>query len=192
APEKRPVSQESLDEDDEQAFEQDFQAEETYAQLAKGKKGKGKKSDVKGPFKSGPIPDEAKQLLRSRYRTLPQKSAKHRSYSSRSLVKVPCSRAVLRLDGAPSKRGMEFTEKSRSIKILASPQEWTKIVSAERGKYCQAKLGDKWEDPEALTKLFEPIMAWYLEKHETYVEELKLEGTFDKVVGKVQHEYMRL
>ncbi|KAG6912085.1 hypothetical protein DXG01_000779, partial [Tephrocybe rancida] len=46
-PEKRPVSQESLDEDDEQAFEQDFQAEETYAQLAKGKKGKGKKSDIK-------------------------------------------------------------------------------------------------------------------------------------------------
>ncbi|KAG6912093.1 hypothetical protein DXG01_000721, partial [Tephrocybe rancida] len=35
-------------------------------------------------------------------------------------------------------------------------------------------------------------MAWHVEKHETYVEDLKLEGTFDKVIGKVQNEYMRL
>ncbi|KAG6904182.1 hypothetical protein DXG01_012028, partial [Tephrocybe rancida] len=35
-------------------------------------------------------------------------------------------------------------------------------------------------------------MAWYLEKHDTHVEDLKLEGTFDKVVGKVQHKYMHL
>ncbi|KAG6913558.1 hypothetical protein DXG01_005922 [Tephrocybe rancida] len=87
---------------------------------------------------------------------------------------------------------MEFTEKSRSTKILALPQEWTKIVSTECNKYHQANLGNKWEDPEALTKLFEPIMAWYLEKHETYVDELKLEGNFNKVVGKVQQEYMHL
>ncbi|KAG6912185.1 hypothetical protein DXG01_016658, partial [Tephrocybe rancida] len=60
-PAKRPVSQESLDEEDEQVFEEEAQAEELDAQLAKGKKGKGKQSDAKGPFKSGPIPDEAKQ-----------------------------------------------------------------------------------------------------------------------------------
>ncbi|KAG6905543.1 hypothetical protein DXG01_002086 [Tephrocybe rancida] len=60
-PEKCPVSQESLDEEDEQAFKEEAQAEEAHAQPAKGKKGKDKKSDVEGPFKSGPIPEQAKQ-----------------------------------------------------------------------------------------------------------------------------------
>ncbi|KAG6913101.1 hypothetical protein DXG01_009667 [Tephrocybe rancida] len=60
-PGKRPVSQESLDEEDNEAFEEDVQAEKLQAQSAKGKKTKGKKSNVEGPFKSGPIPEQAKQ-----------------------------------------------------------------------------------------------------------------------------------
>ncbi|KAG6904422.1 hypothetical protein DXG01_010047 [Tephrocybe rancida] len=55
-PAKRPVSEELQDEEDEQAFEKDFQE-----QTAKGKKGKGKKSNIEGPFKSGPIPEQAQQ-----------------------------------------------------------------------------------------------------------------------------------
>ncbi|KAG6905318.1 hypothetical protein DXG01_003462, partial [Tephrocybe rancida] len=119
-PGKRPVSQELLDKEDDEAFEEDLQVEELQAQSAKGKKSKGKKSNVKGPFKSGPIPKQAKQrafAIQSRYRTLLQRSAKHHSYSSCLWVKVPCSRVVLQPNGAPSRRGMGFTEKSKSQKI---------------------------------------------------------------------------
>ncbi|KAG6904370.1 hypothetical protein DXG01_010550, partial [Tephrocybe rancida] len=51
----------TLDEEDDEAFEEDIQVEKLQAQSAKVKKSKGKKSNVKGPFKSGPIPEQAKQ-----------------------------------------------------------------------------------------------------------------------------------
>ncbi|KAG6905481.1 hypothetical protein DXG01_002455 [Tephrocybe rancida] len=165
--EKWPILQELLDEEDNQAFKEELQA-------VKGKQGKGKKSEVKGPFKSGPIPKQAKQ----------------RTFAIHADFKKQIQDLAAEIGKAPqllfSLHGMEFTEKSRSTEILASPQEWAKIVSTKHNKYCQANLGNKWEDPEALTKLFEPIVAWYLEKHETYVDELKLEGNFNKVIGKAE------
>ncbi|KAG6912502.1 hypothetical protein DXG01_014152, partial [Tephrocybe rancida] len=72
------------------------------------------------PTKQNNAPSPFVLLLRSRYRTLPQKSAKHRSYSSRSWVKVPYFPVVLQPDGAPTKHGMEFTEKLRRPKIVCS------------------------------------------------------------------------
>ncbi|KAG6904073.1 hypothetical protein DXG01_012805, partial [Tephrocybe rancida] len=147
---------------------------------------------------SGPIPDEAKQrafAIRTNFEKQIQDLAAEIGKAPQLLFSLVgegpllSRRAPTRWGAFEAWYGIHGEIKKHKD---TSPQEWTKIVSAERGKYCQAKLGDKWEDPEALTKLFEPIMAWYLEKHETYVEELKLEGTFDKVVGKVQHEYMRL
>ncbi|KAG6913806.1 hypothetical protein DXG01_004172, partial [Tephrocybe rancida] len=54
------------------------------------------------------------------------------------------------------------------------------------------ELGDKWKDPDAVAELFVPIVAWHKEKHGAYVDEMKVEGTFDKVVGKAQHEFMCL
>ncbi|KAG6912734.1 hypothetical protein DXG01_012557, partial [Tephrocybe rancida] len=148
-PAKHPVSQESLDEEDEQVFKEEAQAEELDAQLAKGKKGKGKQSDAKGPFKSGLIPDEAKQ----------------RAFA---------------IHAAFEKQIQDLAaEISKALQLLfslvgeASPQEWTKIVSTERDKYCKAKLGDKWEDPDAVATLFEPFMAWhcvdYLDKSATQI-----------------------
>ncbi|KAG6904333.1 hypothetical protein DXG01_010874, partial [Tephrocybe rancida] len=198
-PAKRPISQESLDEEDEHVFEEIAQAEELNAQLAKGKKGKGKQSDAKGPFKSGPIPDEAKQhafAIRAAFEKQIQDLAAEISKAPQLLFLLVGEGPLL--SRCPPTRWGAYKAwygvhgEIKKIKDIASPQEWTKIVSTERDKYCKAKLGDKWEDPDAVATLFEPFMAWHLEKHETYVEELKLEGTFDKVVNKVQHEYMRL
>ncbi|KAG6913523.1 hypothetical protein DXG01_006196 [Tephrocybe rancida] len=56
-PEKCPVSQEEVDEEDDQEFKEDIQAQLN----PKGKKGKGKTSKANGPFKSGPVPDQAKE-----------------------------------------------------------------------------------------------------------------------------------
>ncbi|KAG6904807.1 hypothetical protein DXG01_007031 [Tephrocybe rancida] len=56
-PEKRPVSQEEVDKEDDQEFEEEIQAQLN----PKGKKGKGKTSKVNGPFKSGPVPNQAKE-----------------------------------------------------------------------------------------------------------------------------------
>ncbi|KAG6912980.1 hypothetical protein DXG01_010659, partial [Tephrocybe rancida] len=198
-PAKRPVSQESLDEEDEQVFEEEAQAEELDAQLAKGKKGKGKQSDAKGPFKSGPIPDEAKQrafAIRAAFEKQIQDLAAEIGKAPQLLFSLMGEGPLL--SRCPPTRWGAYEawygvhREIKKTKDIASPQEWTKIVSTERDKYCKAELGDKWEDPDAVATLFEPFMAWHLEKHETYVEELKLEGTFDKVVNKVQHEYMRL
>ncbi|KAG6913114.1 hypothetical protein DXG01_009575 [Tephrocybe rancida] len=56
-PQKRPISQEEVDEEDDQEFEEEIQAQLN----PKGKTGKGKTSKADGPFKSGPVPDQAKE-----------------------------------------------------------------------------------------------------------------------------------
>ncbi|KAG6913179.1 hypothetical protein DXG01_009033, partial [Tephrocybe rancida] len=199
-PAKHPVSEESQDEEDEQAFKKDFQE-----QTAKGKKGKGKKSNVEGPFKSGPIPEQAKQRAFAIHASFEKQIQDLAAEIGKApqLLFLLMGEGPLLLRRAPTRWGafeawyrvhgeMKKSKHTRTDFQLVSPQEWTKLVATERDKYCKANLGDKWEDPEALATLFEPIMAWYLEKHETYMEDLKLEGTFDKVIGKVQHEYMCL
>ncbi|KAG6912880.1 hypothetical protein DXG01_011368, partial [Tephrocybe rancida] len=140
-PGKCPVSQESLDEEDDEAFEEEIQVEELHVQLVKGKKGKGKKSDIKGPFKSGPIPEEAKQCA----------FAIHANFEKQIQdLATEIDKALQLLFSLVGEARTDFQ--------LASPQEWTKLVAAERVKYCKDNLGDKWEDPEALNTLFEPIM----------------------------------
>ncbi|KAG6906287.1 hypothetical protein DXG01_014751 [Tephrocybe rancida] len=199
-PAKRPVSEESQDEEDEQAFEKDFQE-----QTAKGKKGKGKKSNIEGPFKSGPIPEQAKQhafAIHASFEKQIQDLAAEIGKAPQLLFSLVGEGPSLSRH-APTRWGafeawygvhgeMKKSKHTCTDFQLVSPQEWTKLVATEHDKYCKANLGDKWEDPEALATLFEPIMAWYLEKHETYVEDLRLEGTFDKVIRKVQHKYMCL
>ncbi|KAG6906233.1 hypothetical protein DXG01_015049 [Tephrocybe rancida] len=156
-----------LDEEDEQVFEEEAKAQFAKGKKGKGKgKGKGKNSVVEGPFKSGPIPNQAKE----------------RAFTIHANFEKQIQDLAVEIGKAPH---LLFS-------LVASSQDWNRIVAAERDKFCKDNLGDKWEDPEALTKLFEPIMIWHLEKYETYVEELKLEGTFDKVIGKVQHEFMHL
>ncbi|KAG6913489.1 hypothetical protein DXG01_006478, partial [Tephrocybe rancida] len=155
-PEKRPVSQESLDEEDDEAFKEEIQAEELHAQLAKGKKGKGKKSDVKGLFKSGPIPEEAKQhafAIHANFEKQIQDLAAEISKAPQLLFSLGAFEAWYGIHGEIKK-----SKHTRTDFQLASPQEWTKLVAAERVKYCKDNLGDKWEDPEALNTLFEPIM----------------------------------
>ncbi|KAG6913402.1 hypothetical protein DXG01_007072 [Tephrocybe rancida] len=169
-PAKHPVSQELLDEEDEQVFEEEAQAEELDAQLAKGKKGKGKKSDAKGPFKSGPIPNEAKQC----------------TFAIRTAFEKQIQDLAAEIGKAPQ---LLFSLMGEGpLLSRRPPTRWGTFesLSTERKKYCKAELGDKWEDPDAVAMLFEPFMAWHLEKHETYMEELKLEGTFNKVVNKAE------
>ncbi|KAG6904547.1 hypothetical protein DXG01_009111, partial [Tephrocybe rancida] len=148
---------------------------------------------------SGPIPDEAKQrafAIRAAFEKQIQDLAAEIGKAPQLLFSLVGEGPLL--SRRPPTRWGAYEAwygvhgEIKKTKDIASPQEWTKIVSTERDKYCKAELGDKWEDPDAVATLFEPFMAWHLEKHETYVEELKLEGTFDKVVNKVQHEYMRL
>ncbi|KAG6904687.1 hypothetical protein DXG01_008088, partial [Tephrocybe rancida] len=170
-PEKCPVSQESLDEEDDEAFEEEIQAEELHMQLAKGKKGKGKKSDVKGPFKSGPIPEEAKQrafAIHTNFEKQIQDLAAEISKALQLLFSL-VGEGPLLLRRAPTRWGafkewygihgeIKKSKHTHTDFQPASPQEWTKLVAAECVKYCKDNLGDKWEDPEALNTLFEPIM----------------------------------
>ncbi|KAG6912859.1 hypothetical protein DXG01_011513, partial [Tephrocybe rancida] len=173
-PGKRPVSQELLDEEDNEAFEEDIQAEKLQAQSMKGKKSKGKKSNVKGPFKSGPIPKQAKQhafAIHANFEKQIQDLAAEIGkapqllfslvgegplLSHRALTRWSAFKAWYGVHGEIKKPKNTHTDFE-----LVLPQDWTKLVSNEHTKYYKDNLGDKWEDPEALATLFEPIMAWH-------------------------------
>ncbi|KAG6913625.1 hypothetical protein DXG01_005514 [Tephrocybe rancida] len=194
-PGKRPISQESLDKEDDEAFKEGVQAEKLQAQSTKGKKSKGKKSNVKGPFKSGPIPKQAKQCafaIHANFEKQIQDLAAEISKAPQLLFSLVgegpllSHHALTRWGAFKVWYGVHGEiKKPKNM----SPQDWTKLVSDEHTKYCKDNLGDEWEDPEALATLFEPIMAWHVEKHKTYVEDLKLEGTFDKVIGKAERAF---
>ncbi|KAG6903875.1 hypothetical protein DXG01_014259, partial [Tephrocybe rancida] len=160
---KSAISQESLDEEDDEAFEEEIQAEELHTQLTKGKKGKGKKSDVKGPFKSRPIPKEAKQrafAIHANFEKQIQDLAAEISKAPQLLFSL-VGEGPLLSHRAPTRWGafevwygihgeIKKSKHTHTDFQLASPQEWTKLVAAEHVKYCKDNLGDKWEDPEAL------------------------------------------
>ncbi|KAG6904725.1 hypothetical protein DXG01_007620 [Tephrocybe rancida] len=192
-PAKHPVSQESVDEEDEQVFEEEAQAQLAIGKKGKGK-GKGKKSIVKGPFKSGPIPDQAKEhafAIHANFKKQIQDLAAEIRKAPQLLFSLVGEGPLLSCH-ALTRWGTFEAWYGVHGEIKKSKNNWNRIVTAECDKFCKDNLGDKWEDPEALTELFEPIMTWHLEKYETYMEELKLEGTFNKVIGKVQHEFVRL
>ncbi|KAG6904825.1 hypothetical protein DXG01_006947, partial [Tephrocybe rancida] len=161
----------------------EIQAEELHVQLAKGKKGKGKKTMSKVL--------SSLDLSLKKQNNVPSPFTIHANFEKQiqdlaaEISKAP--QLLFLLVGEAWYGIHREIKKSKHM----SPQEWTKLVAAKRNKYCKDNLGNKWEDSKALNTLFE-IMVWYLEKHKTYVEDLKLEGTFNKVVGKVQHEYMCL
>ncbi|KAG6904805.1 hypothetical protein DXG01_007034, partial [Tephrocybe rancida] len=161
-PEKRLVSQEEVDEEDDQEFKEEIQAQLN----PKGKKGKGKTSKVNGPFKLGPVPDQAKE----------------RAFAIHMEFEKQIQDLATEIGKAPQ---LLFS-------LPVSSQDWAKLLAEERTKYCKDELGDKWKDPDAVAELFAPIVAWHKEKHGAYVDEMKVEGTFNKVVGKVQHEFMCL
>ncbi|KAG6909531.1 hypothetical protein DXG01_016924 [Tephrocybe rancida] len=153
-PEKCPVSQESLDEEDEQAVEKEAQVEEAHVQPTKGKKGKDKKSNVEGPFKSGPIPEQAKQ----------------------------CAFAI--------HTNFEKQIQDLAAEIGKAPQLLFSLAGG--APLLSHHAPTRWGTFKVWYGIHREIKKSKDEKHETYVEDLKLEGTFNKVVGKVQHEYMRL
>ncbi|KAG6905277.1 hypothetical protein DXG01_003742, partial [Tephrocybe rancida] len=192
-PEKHPVSQEELDEEDDQEFEEEIQVQLN----PKGKKGKGKTSKADGPFKSGPIPYQAKECaftIHAEFKKQIQDLATEIGKAPQLLFSLvgegplPSHRALNRWSTFEAWYGVNGEKKSKDM----PSQDWTKLLAEEHTKYCKAELGDKWKDPSAVAELFAPIMAWHKEKHEAYVDEMKVEGTFDKVVGKAQHEFMCL
>ncbi|KAG6913717.1 hypothetical protein DXG01_004723 [Tephrocybe rancida] len=178
-PEKFPVSQEEVGKEDDQEFEEEIQVQLT----PKGKKGKGKTSKVNGPFKSGPVPDQAKErafTIHAEFKKQIQDLAAEIGKAPQLLFSLmgegplPSCRAPNQWSAFEAWYGVNG-EKKKSEDM--SSQDWTKL---------------KWKDPDAVAELFTPIVAWHKEKHGAYVDEMKAEGTFNKVVGKVQHEFMHL
>ncbi|KAG6904532.1 hypothetical protein DXG01_009218, partial [Tephrocybe rancida] len=188
-PQKRPISQEEVDEEDDQEFEEEIQAQLN----PKGKTGKGKTSKADGPFKSGPVPDQAKEhafAIHAEFEKQIQDLAAEIGKAPQLLFSLmgegplPSRCAPNRWSTFEAWYGVNG-EKKKSEDM--SSQDWTKLLAEERTKYCKDELGDKWKDPDAVAELFVPIVAWHKEKHGAYVDEMKVEGTFDKVVGKAQH-----
>ncbi|KAG6913870.1 hypothetical protein DXG01_003764 [Tephrocybe rancida] len=112
------------------AFEKDF-----LEKTAKGKKGRGKKCNVEGPFKSGTIPKQAKQSAFAIHANF----EKQIQDLATEISKVP---QLLFLFLGEAWYGVHREMKK------------SKHIAAEHDKYCKAKLGNKWEDPKALATLF--------------------------------------
>ncbi|KAG6912670.1 hypothetical protein DXG01_012976, partial [Tephrocybe rancida] len=193
-PQKCPISQEEVDKEDDQEFEEEIQVQLN----PKGKKGKGKTSKADGPFKLGPVPDQAKErafAIHAEFEKQIQDLAAEIGKAPQLLFSLvgegplPSRRAPNQWSTFEAWYGVNG-EKKKSEDM--SSQDWTKLLAEEHTKYCKDELGDKWKDPDAVAELFAPIVAWHKEKHGAYVDEMKVEGTFNKVVGKAQHEFMRL
>ncbi|KAG6903633.1 hypothetical protein DXG01_016129, partial [Tephrocybe rancida] len=71
-------------------------------------------------------------------------------------------------------------------------EEWMKIIAPKYNKYCDDNLGPLSKDPDARAELMKPMLEWYATKYRMYTEEKKTDGTYNKVITKVQQDFMHL
>ncbi|RDB18994.1 hypothetical protein Hypma_014441 [Hypsizygus marmoreus] len=70
--------------------------------------------------------------------------------------------------------------------------EWIKFVRQEYHDYLKSVLGDEWDDPKARATCLEPIVSWYKERLQEFVDEKKNNGKFGPIVTKVANKFVQL
>ncbi|KAG6905099.1 hypothetical protein DXG01_004862 [Tephrocybe rancida] len=175
-------------------------------------KGKEKEGTMTPPHKSGPIPNDAKEeafalqatfcngieALAARIRKSPDtlyaligegvKISWHTVslwgvfkawYANEGNFKKPktstCSLA---------------TFKSQNLQSVASAWDWAVIVAGEYQEYCKQELKERWEDPMERARLLQPMVKWYKERYDDFVNKKKVDGTFHKIIAKTRDEFM--
>ncbi|RDB31060.1 hypothetical protein Hypma_000013 [Hypsizygus marmoreus] len=70
--------------------------------------------------------------------------------------------------------------------------EWIKFVRQEYHDYLKRELGDDWQDAKARATCLEPIITWYKERFQQFVDDKKNNGTFGPIVTKVANKFVQL
>ncbi|KAG6913226.1 hypothetical protein DXG01_008616 [Tephrocybe rancida] len=181
---------EGQDADDLEAFEHEISTED-------GAKPKGKeKEGTQAPHKSGPIPNDAKEeafALQATFRNGIEALAARIGKSPDTLYALigegaKVSRCTVSLWGVfeawyASKGGLT---KPKTM----SAQDWAVVVAGEYKDYCKKELQEKWEDPMERAQLLEPMVEWYKEWYDDFIDEKKVDGTFHKIIAKTRDEFM--
>ncbi|KAG6913115.1 hypothetical protein DXG01_009496, partial [Tephrocybe rancida] len=51
---------------------------------------------------------------------------------------------------------------------------------------------ERWEDPMERAKLLQPMVKWYKEQYNDFIDKKKVDGTFHKIIAKTRDEFMHL
>ncbi|KAG6904360.1 hypothetical protein DXG01_010673 [Tephrocybe rancida] len=181
---------EEQDRDDLEAFKQEIST-------GGGTKSKGKeKEGATTPHKSGPIPNDAKEeafALQATFRNGIEALAARIGKSPDTLYTLigegaKISRRTVSLWGVFE---AWYASKGNFKKPkTTSAQDWAVIVADEYQEYCKQELNKRWEDPMERAKLLQPMVKWYKERYDDFVDEKKVDGTFHKIIAKTRDEFM--
>ncbi|KAG6904740.1 hypothetical protein DXG01_007520, partial [Tephrocybe rancida] len=158
---------EGQDVDDLEAFEHEILTED-------GAKSKGKeKEGTQAPHKSRPIPNNTKEEAFTLQATF------HNGIEALAarIRKSPDTLYALIGKGAKQRRSHETKDKAV-------------VVAGEYKDYCKKELQEKWEDPMEGAQLLEPMVEWYKERYNDFIDEKKVDGTFHKIIAKMRDEFM--
>ncbi|KAG6904034.1 hypothetical protein DXG01_013064, partial [Tephrocybe rancida] len=181
---------EEQDRDDLEAFEQEIS-------IGGGTKSKGKeKEGATTPHKSGPIPNDAKEeafALQATFRNGIEALAARIRKSPDTLYTLigegaKISRRTVSLWGVFE--AWYASEGNFKKPKTTSAQDWAVIVADEYQEYCKQELNERWEDPMERAKLLQPMVKWYKERYDDFVDEKKVDGTFHKIIAKMRDEFI--
>ncbi|KAG6904235.1 hypothetical protein DXG01_011590, partial [Tephrocybe rancida] len=181
---------EDQDDDDLEAFESEISTNG-------GPKSKGKeKEGTKTPHKSGPIPNEAKEeafALQATFRNGIEALAARIGKSPDTLYALigegaKIARRTVSLWGVFE--AWYASEGAITKPKTMSAQDWAVVVAGEYEEYCKQKLQERWEDPMERAQLLQPMVKWYKERYDDFIDEKKVDGTFHKIIAKTRDEFM--
>ncbi|KAG6914384.1 hypothetical protein DXG01_000662 [Tephrocybe rancida] len=189
-PHRRTPDMEEQDQDDLEAFECEISTDG-------GAKSKGKeKEGTKTPHKTGPIPNDAKAeafALQAMFHDGIKALAARIGKSPDTLY------ALIGKGAKISQRTVSLwgvfeawyaSEGSLKKPKTKSAQDWAVVVAGEYEEYCKQQLQEKWEDPMACAQLLEPMVKWYKEWYDNFIDEKKVDSTFHKIIAKMRDEFM--
>ncbi|KAG6912466.1 hypothetical protein DXG01_014361, partial [Tephrocybe rancida] len=174
-PYRRTPDMEEQDRDDLEAFKQEIS-------IGGGTKSKGKeKEGATTPHKSGPIPNDAKEeafALQATFRNGIEALAARIGKSPDTLYALigegaKISRRTVSLWGVFE--AWYASEGNFKKPKTTSAQDWAIIVADEYQEYCKQELNERWEDPMERAKLLQPMVKWYKERYDDFVDEKKVD-----------------
>ncbi|KAG6904463.1 hypothetical protein DXG01_009709, partial [Tephrocybe rancida] len=189
-PHRRMPDMEEQDEDDLEAFEREILTDG-------GAKSKGKeKEGTRTPHKSGPIPNDAKEeafALQATFRNGIEALAAKIGKSPDTLYALigegaKISRRTVSLWGVFE--AWYAREGGFKKPKTTSAQDWAVVVAGEYEEYCKQELQEKWEDPIEHAQLLEPMVKWYQERYNDFIDEKKVDSTFHRIISKTRDKFM--
>ncbi|RDB16027.1 hypothetical protein Hypma_003468 [Hypsizygus marmoreus] len=161
-------------------------------------RGDGENDDATGSsFKPGPIPDAAKDaafIAHAEYQRRMQQIANEYKKPVRllyQLVGQGVSVPRFSLNGWNAFQAWYGVHGDETKPKDTTPAEWTKVLVEKYEEHLQKELGDEWENPKARAECLEPIVEWYKERLGDYIENMRADGNFKKVMLETTEKFVQ-